>query len=315
MGVELGTLEKMALRNAWDREDTGFTPWLAQETNLNALAEALGIDELVLIQREYPIGDFKLDILCSNGDEKVIIENQLERTNHDHLGKILTYAAGVGAKKIIWIAESFRPEHVAALEFLNDNTTDGLSFFAAQIELWRIGDSPMAPKFGVVVKPDDWTRVEREQAQTTSAASPTKQLQLRFWKALRSYLAENHCKVRLSKPQPQHWLNSGIGRTGISLNVTANTRDRRLTAEIYLSSDNAKEQFKTLLAKKTEIEEALGFALDWQPLPDKIGSRIQTILDDISVSEEDRWPEYFQWFDERLTKLNKVFRPLVKALP
>src|SRR5690606_23908695 len=173
----LGVLERVPLRAAWKHEATDFTPWLAQEDNLAALANELGLPELELVATEYGVGEFKLDILCTSDEEQVIIENQLERTNHNHLGQILTYAAGTDARKVIWVAESFRPEHIAALEFLNQNTTEYLNFFAVEIELWRIGDSPLAPKFEVVVKPNNWAKAGREQAKAASHATPTKQRQ------------------------------------------------------------------------------------------------------------------------------------------
>jgi len=115
MKKNLSKLERVSLREAWKHEAAEFTPWLAESENLNSLSESLGISELVLVATEHWVGDFKLDILCTDGDEQVIIENQLEKTNHAHLGQIIAYAAGVGAKKVIWIAESVRPEHAAAL--------------------------------------------------------------------------------------------------------------------------------------------------------------------------------------------------------
>ena len=115
MNKNLSKLERVPLRDAWKHEAGEFTPWLAETDNLNALADALGVSELVLVATEHWVGDFKLDILCTDGDEQVIIENQLDKTDHTHLGQIIAYAAGVGAKKVIWVAESFRPEHSAAL--------------------------------------------------------------------------------------------------------------------------------------------------------------------------------------------------------
>ena len=123
MKKPLSKLDRVPLREAWKHEANDFTPWLAEEVNLNTLADSLGLPDLELVATEHWVGEFKLDILCTSGDDQVIIENQLEKTNHAHLGQLLTYAAGTGAKKVIWVAESFRPEHVAALEFLNQNTT------------------------------------------------------------------------------------------------------------------------------------------------------------------------------------------------
>ena len=310
----LSKLERVPLRQAWRHEANDFTPWLAEDDNLQALAEALGISELELVATEHLVGDFKLDILCTDGDQQVVIENQLEETDHKHLGQILAYAAGVDARKVIWVAESFRPEHLAALQYLNVNTIDELSFFAVQIELWRIGDSPLAPKFEVVAKPNDWARASREQARAATTGSPTKQLQLRFWTALVAHLTKEAHQIRPAKPGPYHWLNTSIGRSGFGLNITANTRDERLGVELYLSGTEAKQRFANLVLQKEQIERALGFPLDWQELPNKTASRIADWYSDASIEDESRWPEYQAWITERLVVMDRVLRPVVRAL-
>lgn len=311
----LSKLERVPLREGWKHEAGEFTPWLAETENLNALADALGVSELVRVATEHWVGDFKLDILCTDGDEQVVVENQLDETDHKHLGQILAYAAGVGAKKVVWVAESFRPEHIAALQFLNENTTENLSFFGVQIELWRIGDSPLAPKFEVVAKPNDWTKSGREQARAASTASPTKQLQLRFWAALIEALSKSAPQIRPQKPRPQHWLNNSIGRSGFGLNITANTRDERLGVELWLPGADAKQHFANLTAYKPEIEKKLGFELDWQELPDAKACRIATWYPNASIEDEGRWDEYLGWLTQRLVKMDEVLRPIVRALP
>ena len=315
MKKNLSKLERVPLRQAWKHEAGDFTPWLAEADNLDTLAQVLGISELVLVAAEHWVGDFKLDILCTDGDQQVIIENQLADTDHKHLGQILTYAAGVGARKVIWVAESFRPEHAAALQFLNDNTTDDLSFFGVQVELWRIGDSPFAPKFEVVVKPNDWVKTGREQARAASSTSPTKLLQQKFWVALIERLSRNAPHIRPQKPRPQHWLDNSIGRTGFGLNITANTRDERLGVELWIPGAEAKTHFANLSAQREEIEKALGFELDWQELPDAKACRIATWYPDASIEEDQRWDEYLQWLEERLVVMDRVLRPIVKGLP
>ncbi len=311
----LSKLERVPLREAWKHEASDFTPWLAEIDNLNALADALGISELVLVATEHWVGDFKLDILCTDGDEQVIIENQLEKTNHSHLGQIIAYAAGVGAKKVIWVAESFRQEHAAALRFLNDNTTDELNFFAVEVELWKIGDSPLAPKFEVVVKPDEWAKTGREQARAAAVTTPTKQLQQKFWIALIEHLAAKAPQIRPQKPRAQHWLNNSIGRAGFGLNPTANTRDERLGVELWIPGPQAKQHFANLSAQKQDIETKLGFELDWQELPDAKAVRIASWYPNASIEDEQRWHEYIDWLTQRLVKMDAVLRPLVKALP
>lgn len=311
----LGKMEQVSLREAWKHEAGDFTPWLAEPENLNNLADALGISELVLVATEYRVGDFKLDILCTDGDEQVIIENQLEKTNHTHLGQIIAYAAGVGAKKVIWVAESFRPEHAAALQFLNDNTTDDLNFFAVEVELWKIGDSPLAPKFEVVVKPNEWTKTGREQARVAATTTPTKLLQQKFWIALIEYLAANAPHIRPQKPRPQHWLNNAIGRAGFGLNPIANTRDQRVGVELWIPGVDAKQHFANLYAQKQVIETGLGFELDWQELPDAKAVRIASWYPNASIENEHRWHEYIDWLTQRLVKMDAVLRPIVRALP
>ena len=311
----LSKLERVPLREAWKHEAGEFTPWLAETDNLNALADALGLSELVRVATEHWVGDFKLDILCTDGDDQVIIENQLEESNHKHLGQIIAYAAGVGAKKVIWVAESFRAEHAAALQFLNDNTTENLSFFCVEVELWRIGDSPYAPKFEVVVKPNDWAKSGREQARAATSGSPTKQLQQKFWMALINCLEKSAPQIRPQKPRPQHWLNNSIGRSGFGLNITANTRDERLGVELWIPGMEAKKHFATLSTQKKEIEDKLGFELDWQELPDAKACRIATWYPHASIEDENRWHEYLDWLTQRLVKMDQVLRPVVKALP
>ena len=311
----LGRLDRVPLREAWKHEATEFTPWLAQAENLDALARALGVSELELSSTEQWVGDFKLDILCTDGDQRVIIENQLAETDHKHLGQILTYAAGVGARKVIWVAENFRPEHLAALRFLNEYTNEDLSFFGVQVELWRIGESPLAPKFEVVVKPDDWAKTGREQARAAESASPTKQLQLKFWTALVEHLAKTAPQIRPQKPRPQHWLNNTIGRSGFGLNIAANTRDAVIGVHLWITDEQAKVHFARLSEQQELIERKLGFDLDWQELPDAKACRIATNLSNAPLEDLTRWDEYFQWIEQRLVVMDRILRPIVKELP
>ena len=310
----LGKLERVLLRDAWKHGIGDFNLWLAEADNLDILAQALGI-KLVLVAAEHRAGDFKLDLLCTDGDQQVIIENQLADTDHKHLGQILTYAAGVGARKVVWVAESFRPEHIAALQFLNDNTTDALDFFGVQVEFWRIGDSPLALEFKVVVRPNDSVKTGREQICVTSSASPTKQLQVRFWTALIQSLAHNAPQLKPQKPQPQNWLNNSIGRSGFQLNVLVNTRSARISVELWMSDENAKTYFAQLLATREDIERRLGFELDWQELPRSRSCRITSYYPNAYIEDETRWEEYFQWIGQRLATMDTVLRPIVKALP
>lgn len=314
MKTPLGKLERIPLRKAWAHEAGEFTPWLAQADNLTLLAESLGLSELELVGTEHPVGDFKVDILCTDDGGKVIIENQLEKTNHTHLGQILTYAAGVGARKVIWLAEAFRTEHVAALEFLNQHTTDELDFFAVEIELWRIGDSPMAPSFNVVVKPNDWAKTGQQNAKAAATTTPTKQRQLKFWTGWQAWLQAKGSTLRTQKPLPQHWTNIALGRSGIHLAATVNSRESRVGMEVYINHENSKSMFKQLQAHQAEVDAALGAKLEWMELPDGHACRILQVRPDSPLDSEDQWPAYFAWLEQAALRMSEVFRPLVKEL-
>lgn len=312
---QLSSLRRVPLREVWRHEAEEFTPWLAQPDNLEKLAEVLGLSELACVATEHWVGDFKLDMLCNEGEDQVIVENQLEETDHKHLGQLIAYAAGVGAKRIIWVAESFRPEHAAALSFLNENSNEGLAFFGVQIELWQIGDSPLAPKFEVVVKPDNWTRSGREHARVAAESSPTKQLQLKFWQSLIERLRTLAPKIRPRTPRAQHWLNCAVGHAGMHLSITANSKTARLGVELYIDDANSKAIFANLHSKRKEIESRLGFELDWQELPDAHACRIAYWCQDCPIEDESKWDDYHQWIAVHLVRMDEVFRPIAKTLP
>lgn len=314
MKKSLSKLERVPVREAWKHEANDFTPWLAEEDNLNTLADALGLAELELVATEHWVGEFKLDILCVSGDDQVIIENQLEKTNHSHLGQILTYAAGTGAKKVIWIAESFRPEHVAALEFLNQHTTEELSFFAAEVELWRIGDSPYAPKFEVVARPNEWAKAGREHTRVAASATPAKQRQQKLWIGLLEKMAVKAPQIKLQKPNPQHWLNISIGKAGFKLAATASHRDDRLGVELYIYHADSKKMYHSLLSQKSDIEQRLGFDLDWQELPTAHACRVATWRQESPIEDEAQWGTYLDWYVQRIIKMNEVLRPIIQLL-
>jgi hypothetical protein len=203
---------------------------------------------------------------------------------------------------------------VAALEFLNQNTTEELSFFAVEVELWRIGDSPLAPKFEVVAKPNDWAKSGREQTRVAANATPAKQRQLKLWTELVARMATAAPQIKPQKPQPQHWLNISIGKAGFNLNPTASHRDNRLGVEVYIHHAESKKMYQALLAQRSSIEQALGFELDWQELPDAHACRIATWRQDSPIEDETQWGAYLDWFVQRIVKMNAVFRPLIQGL-
>jgi hypothetical protein len=317
----LGRLQKVELREAWTSESSDFTPWLAQEENLNLLGEAIGI-ELELESQEKDVGPFRADILCKDTatDNWVLIENQLARTDHSHLGQLLTYAAGLNAVTIVWIAERFTAEHRATLDWLNERTDEKINLFGLEIELWRIGESPIAPKFNIISQPNDWSRTVQQAAAGSGEFSPYKQLQLKFWTAFKQHMESKGSIVRCQKPFPQHWTNHAIGRSGVHLdsvvslwNSETGLKGPEIRAGLYLDGPNAKQEFAVLEKEKENIEKALGFPLTWYNPEKKAACRLYT-RQNADFTNEAFWPEQFEWLRQRLEMMHKVFAPIVKNL-
>lgn len=309
----LGRLEQVDLRKVWSSEPGDFTPWLAQEENIALLADTLGMD-LELEAQEKGVGPYRADIVCKQRPEGslVLIENQLEKTDHTHLGQLMTYAAGLDAVTIVWIAERFTDEHRAALDWLNEITGEKVSFFGLEIELWRIGTSPVAPKFNVVSKPNDWIK---EGGGGAVVMTETKQLQQNYWRALREVLLEKKNSLKPQKAHPQHWLTVSIGRANFNLAALVNTTGERIGVELYLAGADAKKHFKRLEAEKTDIEKEIGQPLDWRELPEKESSRILLMRSDSSIKDSTLWPEQHQWLAEKLERFNAAFRSRIQKLP
>lgn len=320
----LGRLEKVELREAWQSESGDFTPWLAREENLRLLGEAIELD-LQLEAQEKNVGPFRADILCrdtASDEHWVLVENQLERTDHTHLGQLLTYAAGLKAATIVWIAERFTDEHRAALDWLNEITGERFAFFGLEVELWRIGDSPMAPKFNVVSKPNDWTKtVQSSTGQGTGGElSEHKQTQLRFWIAFKGYLEQKKSVIRCQKPFPQNWMNHSIGRSGVHLtsvasgwNSETDTWEPEIRAELVMDDRNAKAYFAMLSAQKEEIEREFGRQFVWYDPPGKKSARVY-LRRDADFLNPDNWPEQHEWLRTNLEKMYQVFAARIKQL-
>lgn len=315
--ADLGRLHRVDLRDIWKTEAQAFTPWLARTENLTVLAETLNT-ELELEAEEKVVGPFRADILAKSADDDswVLIENQLEKTDHLHLGQLMTYAAGLQAVTIVWIAAQFVEEHRAALDWLNDITDEKFRFFGLEVELWRIGDSPAAPKFNIISKPNEWTRsIGKAKRQIESEAlTEARAKQLKYWETFRDYLIEAGSPLRPQKPFPQHWTNYGVGRSGFVLGALLNTQGARIGVEVYVSHRHAKRAFRMLELQKSEIERELGFAMDWEYLPERKGCRIIHYRDGLDPMDEATWPEGMAWLKQRLETLNRVFRPRLRDL-
>ncbi len=307
----LGQLERVDLRDIWETEAQGFTPWLSKEKNLKILADKLKMD-LELLEQEKSVGLFRADILCRNNDDDsmVLVENQLEVTDHKHLGQLMTYAAGLHAVNIVWISADFNDEHQAALNWLNEITSDNFRFFGLEIELWRIGESPPAPQFNIISKPNDWTRSISQASELTGA----KATYIRFWTGLRQYLISHENPLRPQAPRGQHWYNFGIGRSGYRLGAVASVKEKWIGVELYIRHDPNGACIQQLLEDQVAIEGEVGAELEWKDLPERIASRVILLKTNTDPENEQDWPQQFAWLDKTLRGFNTAFRERVREL-
>lgn len=318
MNQALGRLERVELREIWVSEATSFTPWLARPENLTVLAETLGID-LELEAQEKAVGPFRADLLCKDigTDRWVLIENQLERTDHTHLGQLLTYASGLEAVTIVWIAARFTEEHRSTLDWLNKITDDSFRFFGLEVELWRIGSSPAAPKFNIVSKPNAWSHSVAQAARSIDETelSETRILQRDYWVGLNAVLeAVNGPVSGKRKPQAQSWMAFSIGRTNFNLVASMLRPRNQVRAELYIAGDTAKAFFGLLKQQQATIENELGYSLEWEELPSRRDCRIASYLNEVDPEDRADWSHQHEWLAKRVNDMHRVFAPRVAAL-
>ena len=312
----LGRLEKVDLRSVWYSESGDFTPWLAQEENLTLLGDTIGL-ELELEAQEKSVGNFRADIVCKDTltNAWVLIENQLERTDHSHLGQLITYAAGLDAVTIVWIADRFTEEHRAALDWLNEVTDESINFFGLEVELWRIGDSPLAPKFNVVSKPNDWTKtVAATRHQLEAEYTPTQQLQYEYWQGFLAYLEQQNVIVKSRKPQPMNYMDFAIGRSSFQVLTCANMREKRIAVQLVIYQQEPKAYYHQLFQSKATIEAELGDVLEWWAVPQQKSSTITLHNRTFDPNNRVHWPQQHAWLCEKLKAFMRTFAGRIKAL-
>lgn len=307
----IGKIERVKLREVWKHEALDFTTWL--EENIDVLNDALDIS-LVSVDREQSAGDFNVDLVAEDSSGNlVIIENQLERSNHDHLGKVLTYLTALEAKVAIWIVKEPRPEHVKAIAWLNESSA--AAFYLVKVEAIKIGDSPAAPLLTLITGPSE---------EATKAGEAKKELaerykaRLRFWTAL---LAHAKTKTKLhSNINPGQY--NGIGTaSGLPpcANLNYGVRQNDAQVELYIdggrdSEEDNKKMFDALFAKKEEVEKAFNGELVWQALPTKRACRIRHIVEIAGWKDEDKWPQAHEAMVDAMIRLEMALRPHLKRL-
>ncbi|UPL50218.1 DUF4268 domain-containing protein [Hymenobacter sublimis] len=307
---QLGTLKTVPLRTMWPHEALDFTQWLGQHENLALLCEELEIS-VENIRMEVASGRYNADIVAElSGSKKVvIIENQLETTDHKHLGQLLTYASAHDASVIIWNVSDYTEEHRQAIDWFNQHMPESISFFLVKVELWQIGDSLPAPKFNIICQPNNWAKtVVQASREEGSGPSDLKLLQQRFWNGFKEWTQQQRpqSQLRLGRtPRPQHWYTISFGTSKATISLTTNSRERRIGCELYIREDAA--LYDRLAADRAAIDQALGDQPEWMDLPDSVAFRIVK-YHACSPLDETQWPTYFAWLHTQAEIFQRTFR-------
>ena len=310
--MDLGILKTVTPRKKWNNEARDFTPWLAN--NIDELNKALGL-ELEVENTEVSVGPYSADILArdTGTDSFVVIENQLEKTNHDHLGKAITYGSVLDASVIIWIAPEFTEEHKKSLDWLNDHTTDDISFYGVQLELWQIDNSKAALRFNVISKPNQAVR-QAAKTKANEDLSDRKRFQFDFWIKFKEKLAKTKKIPSLQTPSPRYWFNITLGKSNIHLSNTCNTDDNTVGVRVYIRSKIADEMYPFLESKKDEIETAIGQNLNWNPNPDN-RDKVITLIYSTDFENKAELEKALNWLVEYTIKFRETFSKIIKQAP
>jgi len=311
IGTTIARLTRIPLREVWSHEAHDFTRWLAE--NLDYLEEVTGL-RLTLVEREATTGDFAVDILAEDAEGNlVVIENQLDRTDHDHLGKLLTYMSNHGAKTAIWITSQPRPEHEKAVHWLNETLPVDMAFYLIRIEAVRINESAPAPLFSVVVGPSPESRQIGAQRKELAERHLLRQ---EFWKQLLEKARQRtplHARISFSK---ENWISAGAGKSGLNWTYVILMDHARV--ELYINTQDAERNqaiFNALAQHKEAVEQAFGRPLDWQPLEGKRAARICYYIHDRGgLRNRDRWDELQDAMIDAMIRLEKSLKPYIKKL-
>lgn len=317
--MEFGRLEKVELRNAWQTEDRGFTPWLAKPENIEILSQEIGIN-LEVQGVEQNVGPFRADILCidadsfdSDGKHYVLVENQLEITDHKHLGQLMTYAAGLDAVTLIWVASKFTEEHRAALDWLNRITDETFRFFGIEIELYRIGSSLPAPRFNIIAKPNDWSK-EVKRTASGQKANEVNSARQEYWESLRKFAERRNSILKLKNSDRTYCGAFKFGKTGFGLDLGVPARKKTLEIYLWLSRENHKSNFDKLFSSCSEKSfETFGRDLDWNR-NDEGNSSTVVLRKEADSSDRSDWENQFEWFVNNGERFAGFFKSEIERL-
>lgn len=304
--MKLGKLEEVDIRELWKHEQYDFSEWLSKEENIEMLSDEIGLT-LTDISKEVFVGSYRCDLVAKDETTgiKAIIENQMEATNHDHLGKIITYASGLDANIVIWIVKEAREEHKSAIEWLNNKTIKDISFFLIEIRAYKIGDSLPAPKFVIIEKPNDFVKTANLSTDSVEL-SKTQSERLNFWNIFNEALISRNKPFNVRKATTDNWYDVALGTSEAHIGITLVNKTNRIGIQVYIN-DN-KKLFDKLFLESEEIENKLGFSMDWQRLDNKKASRIIYYIDGLDFDNHDNYDKLINEVIDRVITIKETFR-------
>ncbi|SHH02416.1 protein of unknown function [Anaerosphaera aminiphila DSM 21120] len=306
--MKLDRLREVNIRDLWIHEQYDFSTWLSRDENIELLNEVIGLT-LVDIDKEVFVGSYRCDLVAIDETTgiRVIIENQLEPTNHDHLGKIITYASGLDANVVVWIVKEAREEHKSAVEWLNNNIVKEISFFLIEIHAYQIGDSLPAPKFEVIEKPNDF--IKSVKSSSDGDLNKSQSERITFWTEFNEIVSESGKPFNIRKASTDHWYDVALGTSEAHISITLVNKSSNIGVEIYI--DNNKDLFDSLELNREEIEQKLGFSMEWQRLDNKKASRIIYYIGGLNFNDHSNYLELMKEIIDKVVIVRKVFKEYI----
>jgi hypothetical protein len=308
----VGRLEPVPLREVWAKEARDFTTWLSN--NLDILSEYLGLEKLTALETEKSVGPFAADILAEDRDGfHVVIENQIGKTDHDHLGKLITYLSNLDAKTAIWITSDPRPEHVRAIEYLNEVSPEDTKFYLVKIQAFKIGDSEPAPYFNIAAGPSKEVK-SRGEIKKEFAEKDQRRMEF-FRKLLELSNARTPLFKNVSPAGYQSWVNAGAGKAGLAWDYVVRRHDAKVDLFLWSDAETNLKRFNILKARQEEIESAFGEPLEWDFKENRKQHYIRSWTKIGGIEDEDQWPAIQNDLVDRMIQLEKALRPYLASLP
>ncbi len=307
--MKLGKLKEVDIRTVWQHEQYDFSKWLATEENIQELGNTLNLS-LTDVETEKFVGNYRCDILCKDEitGKAVLIENQLEATNHDHLGKIITYASGLDASVVVWIVSSARDEHASAVEWLNKHTDDELAFFLIEVHAYKIGDSEPAPLFKIIEQPNDFVKSVKTISKNSDISDAEKN-RLEFWTQLNDVLEQRKKPFNKRKATTDHWYSVAMGSSECHVQIDLVNKEHKIRVGVWVT-DN-KELFDGFYTHKDEIEKACGFALIWDRLETKKAAFVCKYIDGLDFDNQENYPELINQSIDCVISMREAFKPYI----